>query len=255
MHACIHTYIHASWSASWGAQKRRVSLCRYWIMSVDLSELRSTQVRAFDDRAYCWSIGSPYRKSLCPVVVCPHLCSSEERSCDDGLGRVGLLVRQSVIIYIYMHILVIVYCMIDVIFVPPKICAGSIGWANNHFNNIHFGHWLTINDFPIPISSVVLCSKRISEMHIIETIVSPPYDSCTLFFLAQSAEPPCQVHRRRIVLQSYTSKDIWRQCKGSFCKEILFFSSVPCRQMPLLVYFGVLTNRRPLFKTHQSEVQ
>ena len=39
--------------------------------------------------------------------------------------------------------------------------------------------------------------------------------------------------------QSYTSKSIGRQGIGSFCKDFLRFSTVPCRPMPLLVHFDI----------------
>ena len=43
----------------------------------DRGLFRSAQVRAYVERASCWNIGNPYMKSLCPVGVCPYLCSSE----------------------------------------------------------------------------------------------------------------------------------------------------------------------------------
>ena len=40
-----------------------------------------------------------------------------------------------------------------------------------------------------------------------------------------------------LLSQSCTSKGIGRQAIGSFCKEMLCFSTMPCRPMPLLVLF------------------
>ena len=42
-----------------------------------VSFVRSAQVRAYDDSAQCRNIGIPYRRSLCPFVLCPYLCSSD----------------------------------------------------------------------------------------------------------------------------------------------------------------------------------
>ena len=39
--------------------------------------LRCAQVRAYDDRAKCWNVIFSYRRSICPVVICPYLCTSE----------------------------------------------------------------------------------------------------------------------------------------------------------------------------------
>ena len=36
----------------------------------------SAQVREEDDRAQCWNMGIAHEKSLCPVALCPSLCSS-----------------------------------------------------------------------------------------------------------------------------------------------------------------------------------
>ena len=37
----------------------------------------SLEVRAYDDRARCRNVGTPYKGADCPVVVCPYLCSSD----------------------------------------------------------------------------------------------------------------------------------------------------------------------------------
>ena len=39
--------------------------------------LRSAQARAYDDRAYYCNIDIPDRESICPVVICPYLGSSD----------------------------------------------------------------------------------------------------------------------------------------------------------------------------------
>ena len=44
----------------------------------DAADLRGAQVRADDDRAQCRNIGIPLQNSLCPVVLCPSLCGSED---------------------------------------------------------------------------------------------------------------------------------------------------------------------------------
>ena len=44
--------------------------------------------------------------------------------------------------------------------------------------------------------------------------------------------------------QSYTSKGIWRQGMGSFCKEFLRFNTMPRRHLPLLVHFWLTRARR-----------
>ena len=43
--------------------------------------------------------------------------------------------------------------------------------------------------------------------------------------------------------RSYTSKDIWRQGIGSFCRETLCFNTMPCRHMPWLVHFWNCSNQ------------
>ena len=43
-----------------------------------------------------------------------------------------------------------------------------------------------------------------------------------------------------LVIQSYISKGIWRQGIGSFVRNFLCFSTMPCRHMPLLVHFWVI---------------
>ena len=48
---------------------------------------------------------------------------------------------------------------------------------------------------------------------------------------------------RRPHTQSYTSKGVGRQGIGSLCKQLLCFSSMPCRLMALLVHFR--TSRGP----------
>ena len=39
--------------------------------------MRSAQVRAWDHRAECRNVAFHYRQNLCPVVLCPYLCSSD----------------------------------------------------------------------------------------------------------------------------------------------------------------------------------
>ena len=43
--------------------------------------IRATQVRAYDDRASDFLVGNSYVSTLCPVVICPDLCTSEFRRC------------------------------------------------------------------------------------------------------------------------------------------------------------------------------
>ena len=74
--------------------------------------LRSAQVRAEDDRALCLYMGTPYRKRLCPVVLCPYLCSSDgqrpphrlglrrERQLLEEVDRLGVLV--DVVVYVWV---------------------------------------------------------------------------------------------------------------------------------------------------------
>ena len=66
--------------ATWAASAPR------WKTSLPDATVRSAQVRAQDDRAQCWNIDIPHRRSLCPVILCPDLCSSEAspRSVESG---------------------------------------------------------------------------------------------------------------------------------------------------------------------------
>ena len=52
--------------------------CRPLSGALPLSlSIRSTQVGAYDDRGTVLKRRNSLRKSLCPVVVCPYLCSSD----------------------------------------------------------------------------------------------------------------------------------------------------------------------------------
>ena len=47
--------------------------------------------------------------------------------------------------------------------------------------------------------------------------------------------------------QSYTSKGIGREGKGSFCKQLPCFNAMPCRPMPLLVRFRFNAHKRIVY--------
>ena len=74
----IHIYVYAACLAGWlqvppfgclpGSQK---------VVHTEASSFRATQGRAYDDRAYVICVSNSYDSTLCPVVVCPYLCTSE----------------------------------------------------------------------------------------------------------------------------------------------------------------------------------
>ena len=61
--------------------------------------------------------------------------------------------------------------------------------------------------------------------------------ACPAAFSPLLRRAPRKRFAASLLAQSFTSKGIGRQGIGSFCKEILCFSAMPCRPTPLLVHF------------------
>ena len=58
-----------------------------------------------DDRATGSFVRNSYGSTLCPVVICPYLCTSDTCSCQGSIeGRVCVCVYMYVYIYIYIYI-------------------------------------------------------------------------------------------------------------------------------------------------------
>ena len=72
----------------YGIWDPRCESARFEIVSSDrtlpspgYSSVRSAQVRAHDDRAQVLKHRNSLQKSLCPVVICHYLCSSDNGNC------------------------------------------------------------------------------------------------------------------------------------------------------------------------------
>ena len=110
------------------------------ILAMPSGSIRSAQVRAYEDRAQCWNMGNP-QKNLCPVVVCPYLCSSE---CFTGVVCYLLLIVcvcmvdccclcMCVYIYIYIHtyIHVCIYIYIYMCTHISYLCLYALAWSTS----------------------------------------------------------------------------------------------------------------------------